>query len=231
MTSILFISITLALVPTLTSILGLPMQMVKPIALLGNTLAMTGASIDNIKNRRLEWKSGLPLIVASMIMAPVGATLSQYVSIKIMSILFVLFLVFSSGMMLFYKKKESSKAKDFEGWYLTIVGVVAGTLAGLLGIGGGSIIAPLLITRGYNAKKVTALNAFVIPFSSFTGFLAYVGMGENSWEYLVGCSLAAFIGGMAGTAVMQRWINPKMVKKILAIILLIMAVKMILKFI
>jgi len=216
-----------ALVPILSSWLGLPMSLVKPTALLGNTLSMTGASINNIKHKRLDWKAGFPLIISSMALAPVGAYLSQFLSRRSLIILFILFLVFSSSMMLFYKKKKTEQNKPFDKWYTAIVGAIAGSISGLLGVGGGSIISPLLITKGYDPKKVATITAFAIPFSSLTGFFAYLSMGKLDFPYLISCSLAAFVGGMLGTIIMQKYVKPQYVKIFLAFLLIIMAIKMV----
>ncbi len=102
-------------------------------------------------------------------------------------------------------------------------------LAGLLGIGGGGIISPLMLMLGFNPKKITAITAFVVPFSSFSGFLTYWAMGHIDWKITLIASVGGFIGATLGTIFMQKKLNAQTVKKILAIILLIMAVKLILK--
>ena len=111
---------------------------------------------------------------------------------------------------------------------LSLIGVVAGLLSGLLGIGGGGIISPLMLLLGFNPKKIAAITAFVVPFSSFSGFLTYWSMGSVDWKLLIWVSLAGFAGATLGTSIMQKKLNPKTVKKILAFILLVMAAKMIL---
>ncbi len=221
----------IALIPALSSFTLLPLQTIKPIALLSNTLSMTGATINNIKNKRLDWKAGFPIIIASMLLAPVGAYSSKFIDKNILIFLFILFLFFSAGMMLFYKKQETYNEQPFNKLYLIGVGSFAGALSGLLGVGGGSIIMPLLAMKGYNSKKVATITAFVVPFSSFTGFLAYISIGKLNYQYLLFCSITAFIGGAFGTIVMQKYTKPKVVKKILVVLLLIMAVKMISKLI
>ena len=99
----------------------------------------------------------------------------------------------------------------------------------MLGIGGGGIISPLMLIIGFNPKKITAITAFVVPFSSFSGFLTYWAMGNINWEILLIASIAGIGGATLGTMFMQNRLNPQTVKKILAVILLIMAVKLIIK--
>jgi uncharacterized protein len=61
----------LALVPVLHWY-GLPLDLARPTGLLVNTLSMTGASVDNIKKKRLDFRMGVPIILASSLMAPFG---------------------------------------------------------------------------------------------------------------------------------------------------------------
>jgi hypothetical protein len=134
-------------------------------------------------------------------------------------------------MFLFFKnRKVSNFREDVPYISLSIIGAVAGLLSGMLGIGGGGIISPLLLMMGFNPKKITTITAFVVPFSSLSGFLTYWSIGTVDWRLLIITSLAGVAGATIGTIFMQKRLNPTIVKKILAIILLIMAVKMGLNF-
>ena len=217
------------LVPIMIS-MGIPINSAKPIGLFINTVSMTGASISNIKHKRLDFKMGIPIIVFSFIFAIVGAYISQFIPSSYILILFIGFLIFSSLMFLFYKKKETETYRsDIPYVALSLIGSGAGLLSGLLGIGGGSIIAPLMLMLGLNPKKIATITAFVVPFSSFSGFITYWAMGNVNWRILAIASIAGIIGATAGTIFMQKKLNTGTVKKILAIILLLMAVKMIFK--
>ncbi len=107
-----------------------------------------------------------------------------------------------------------------------LIGAVAGILSGLLGVGGGGLIFPLLIMKGFNPKKVAAITAFVVPFSSTIAFIAYALMGAVNWSILLPAAFAAYLGGLLGTRFMHSRVQPGMVKKFLGIVLLGLAVKM-----
>jgi len=217
------------LIPILVS-LGIPINVAKPVGLFYNTVSLTGASINNIKNKRLDFKLGIPIIIFSFLFAIGGAYLSKFIPNKIILILFIGFLLFSGFMFLFYKKKgRDSYREDRPYVALSAVGAFAGLLSGLLGIGGGGIISPLMLMLGFNPKKIAAITAFVVPFSSFSGFLTYWAMGSVDWKLIAIASVAGIAGATLGTIFMQKKLNAGTVKKILAIILLIMAVKLIFK--
>jgi len=206
---------------------GIPISIAKPVGLFYNTISLAGASANNIKNNRLDFKLGIPLIIFSFIFASVGAYLSQYIPSRIVLIMFVGFLLFSSCMFLFFKKKdETIFREDIPYFPLALIGAFAGLLSGILGIGGGGIISPLLLVMGFNPKKITTLTAFVVPFSSLSGFLTYWSIGSVDWKLIAITAIAGILGATIGTSIMQKKLNPKTVKKILAIILIIIAIKM-----
>jgi uncharacterized membrane protein YfcA len=220
------IGAAIILIPILVS-LGVPVNTAKPVGLFSNTVSMTGASISNIKNKRLDFRLGIPIIIFSFIFAAGGAFLSEYIPGKWVILLFTVFLLFSGFMFLFNKKKEREEyRRDTPYFALSLVGAGAGLLSGLLGIGGGAIISPLLLMLGFNPKKIAAVTAFVVPFSSLSGFLTYWALGTVNWHILLIATSAALLGAMAGTLFMQKKLNPHIVKKILAVILLLMAVKL-----
>ena len=214
------------LIPILISF-GIPIGVAKPVGLFYNTVSLTGASISNIKNKRLDFKIGIPIIIFSFLFAVVGAWTSQFIPKKIILILFIGFLLFSGFMFLFHKSNGQENYREDKPYVaLSGIGAFAGLLSGMLGIGGGGIISPLMLMLGFNPKKITAITAFVVPFSSFSGFLTYWAMGNINWKLLAMASVAGIAGATLGTMFMHKKLNPKTVKKILAVILLLMAVKL-----
>ncbi|MDY0191404.1 MAG: sulfite exporter TauE/SafE family protein [Desulfuromonas sp.] len=216
-----------ALVPAL-SWLGLPLMIAKPTGLLVNTLSMTGASVSNIRAKRLDFRLGIPIIISSFLLAPLGAWSTQLLPQRVLLAAFTLFLVFSGIMLIFFRAaKYTHQYRDDRPLVAPIlIGAGAGYLSGLLGVGGGGVISPLLITLGFNPKKVAVITAFVVPFSSLSGLVTYLAMGHANMLLMIPAALAAYIGGSLGTKVMQARLKPSTVKKFLGILLLLLALKM-----
>jgi len=212
--------------------LNIPINVAKPVGLFYNTVSLTGASINNIKNKRLDFRIGIPIIISSFLFAILGAYASKFIPSRIILLLFIAFLLFSGFMFLFHSKKNKTEYRsDTPYFQLFLIGGFAGLLSGMLGIGGGGIISPLMLILGFNPKKTAAITAFVVPFSSFSGFLTYWAIGNINWKILIIASIAGIIGATLGTIFMHKRLNTHTVKKILAIILLLMAIKLILKII
>ena len=215
------------LIPTLTW-LGVPFNLARPTGLFVNCVSMLGATYSNFKEKRLDIRLGLPIILSSMILAPVGAWVGCQVPTRFLLLIFIGFLFFSGSMMLFFKgsKYADQYREDRPVAGPLLVGVLAGFISGLLGVGGGGIISPLMIFQGFNPKKVATVTAFSVPFSSFSAFMAYAAMGSISWKILAFAGLAAWGGGYLGTKLMQKKMHPQTVKKLLGGVLLLLGVRL-----
>lgn len=220
----------LVLIPTL-SWLGVPFAQARPIGLFVNTVGMLGATWSNIRAGRLDYRLGVPIIASSIVLAPVGAWAGHHIPSGAVMLAFVAFLVFSGLMMLFFKGSKYADQyrsdRPVSGPLLT--GAAAGLLSGLLGVGGGGLISPLMIFQGFNPKKVAVVTAFAVPFSSFAAFLAYAAMGSVSLKLLAVSGAAAWAGGLLGTIIMHRRMQPATVKRFLGLVLLLMAARMAMK--
>jgi len=114
---------------------------------------------------------------------------------------------------------------------LFIVGAVVGFLAGLLGVGGGNILIPLLALLGFEPKKVAVAVSFVVPFSALGSFFTYASYIELDWILLALVALSAIIGGYIGNYLMHFKLQQSHIKKLMALILYALALKLLWHFV
>ena len=214
----------IVLVPTF-NMMGLPLNLSKAIGLFINTSSTITASIMNFFRGVLDIKFALPLIIAILIATPIGAWSSQYVPVKTVKWVLVAFLITASMLML-YTKRETKVVYD-KVWILFLIGFVVGLISGMIGVGGGALIMPLLILLGFDAKKAAYAVSFIIPFSSLGGFFTYLSFVKMDWILLGVVTVAAIIGGYLGDRIMHYRLTPAQVKKLIAVLLLLLAGKMI----
>lgn len=214
-----------ALIPVVHS-LGMSLSMARPLGLLINTLSLSGASYVNIKSGKITVRDWLPLIIASLCFAPVGAYASTFISEKILLGAFSAFL-FLSGLTMLAGVRTGGD-RDLMGLGSQILwGAMAGIVSGLLGVGSGGVLVPLLGVARFSAKRIVSVTALVVPVSSFSGFLAYLKMGDVDISIAAACGLLAVVGGYFGTVVMQRWLSQQLVRKFLATTMLLLSAKII----
>ena len=212
-----------ALVPVL-HMLGIDFNLSKAVGLFVNTSTTITATIMNLKRKVLDIKFALPLALSLVITAPIGAYLSKYIPQIYVKYLFIAFLLFAGSMLLFGKKE--AKFKYTKTWVMVVLGAIVGVISGLLGIGGGSLLMPLLILLGFDAKKLAVAMSFVIPFSTFSAFLTYMSIVKIDWTLLGVATVAAILGGYIGNYIMHFHLNQKQIKKIIGVMLYIIAIKM-----
>ena len=209
--------------------LGIDLHVAMATALLLNSIAMVFASYRFIRNRLVLWKVAVPILIVAAALSPLGAYVSVGLDRDLLLWLFVAFLLFAAGMMLFYESRqrdrESSKTKQIT--YGMSVGAFAGFLGGLLGVGGGNFIVPVLVWLGYDPKKASATTSFVVIFSSFSGFLGHATVGHINAPLLALTAVGSSLGAILGAWLMTEKLKGRQVKLVIGIVLLGIAAKMI----
>jgi uncharacterized membrane protein YfcA len=113
---------------------------------------------------------------------------------------------------------------------LAAIGTLAGVFSGLFGVGGGTVIVPLLIFWfGYGERLATGTSLAAIVLIALLGALAGGGLYGNV-HVATGLLLAipAVAGVLAGTAIQQR-IPQRAVSYLFAVLLVAIAIELILK--
>lgn len=216
-------------VPVLTWA-GFPVKEVAiPLGLLLNGLNTLLALIPFARKGLVDWKGGMAMAVAAFALAPVGAYVAQFVTVHALLVLFAVAVVAAAvRMLLFARQPEPEtvmpvKKRSVIGGF---VGGLAGFMGGMLGLGGGFIIAPILMWMGYRTKEAAATTAFVVTFSSFSGYLGHVAEGHMNWPLTLAVVAAVAVGSQLGGSFMSRMAKPRWVKQVYAVVLLAIAVKL-----
>lgn len=110
---------------------------------------------------------------------------------------------------------------------LGVIGTAAGAFSGLLGVGGGSVMVPLLIIwLGYGEREATgtSMMAIVVIAALAASLQALYGNVEPANAALVG--IPAIGGAIAGTAIQQR-VPERAISLLFALLLVVIAVELI----
>jgi uncharacterized membrane protein YfcA len=86
--------------------LGVPLAEATPTALLLNVVSLLFATINYWRGKLINWRVGVPVLIAAVVLSPLGALMTQHVNKTVLLALFAAFLVFAGSMMLFYKAKK-----------------------------------------------------------------------------------------------------------------------------
>ncbi|MEZ0397406.1 MAG: sulfite exporter TauE/SafE family protein [Anaerolineales bacterium] len=209
--------------------LGVPLAEATPAALLLNVVSLMFAAFNYWRGKLVNWRVGLPVLITAVILSPFGARLTPYVDKKLLLGLFAAFLVFAGFMMLFYRagKREQALSRGAEIGTGAGVGATAGFLGGLLGVGGGNFILPVLNWIGLDAKVAAGTTAVVVVFSSLSGFLGHATMGGLDPVFVGVTAVSAALGSIVGSQLMKTKVSSAQLKKIIGVLLWLIAAKMI----
>lgn len=208
--------------------LGVPLAEAVPIALLLNVVSLMFATVNYWRGGLINWRIGLPMLLIAVLLSPLGARLTPQVNTTLLLGLFTAFLIFAGFMMLFFRspRRERALGRRTEVGLGVGVGAVAGFLGGLLGVGGGNFILPVLAWMGLDAKIAAGTTAVVVVSSSFSGFLGHASMGGLQPGFVGLMAVMAAGGSIVGSQLMKTKVSSAQLKKIIGVLLWIIAAKM-----
>lgn len=109
---------------------------------------------------------------------------------------------------------------------LLAIGLIAVMLSGLIGIGGGIIMVPMLLIMGFTQHQAQGTSlAALLPPVTLLAVLNYHKAGDINWKYAMVISLFFIVGSYFGSKIAIN-INEKLLRKIFAIVLVVVAGKM-----
>jgi uncharacterized membrane protein YfcA len=209
--------------------LGVPLSEATATALLLNVVSLLFATISYWRARLVNFRVGLPVLVIAVALSPLGARLTPHADKDLLLWLFAGFLVVAGFMMLFYRPKERIRplGRSAEIGAGAAVGSVAGFLGGLLGVGGGNFVVPVLTWMGLGAKVAAGTTALVVVFASLSGFLGHVTLGGLDPLFIGITAVMAAAGSIIGAQVMKTRVSAPQLKRLIGVLLWLIAAKMI----
>ncbi len=108
------------------------------------------------------------------------------------------------------------------------IGLAAGILSGLIGIGGGVIMVPMLLLIGFSQQQAQGTSlAALLPPVTLLAVINYHKEGYIDWRFALIISAFFILGGYLGSKIAIS-LDQKVLKKVFGFILLLIAGKMIL---
>ncbi|MGC8634228.1 MAG: sulfite exporter TauE/SafE family protein [Candidatus Limnocylindrales bacterium] len=208
--------------------LGVPLGQATSTALLLNAVSLSAATVAYWRGRLVDWRVGMPVLAAAVVLAPLGARLTAGVDRRVLLVLFVGFLVFAGAVMLMYRARPGRRKMrpSVEAGFGAGLGGVAGFLGGLLGVGGGNVILPGLTWLGLDPKVAAGTTALAVFFSSLSGFAGHAVLGGVDPRFTLTMAVLAAGGSLAGSRVMQTVLTGAQLRRVVGVLLWLLALKM-----
>jgi len=198
------------------------------IALCLNILVAGIAFANYFRYGYLRVKLLWPFLVTSIPAAFIGGALN--VSTPLYQLFLHAVLLYLALRILFFPKPEAKPDQEYTHpplWLALVLGSLLGLVSGIVGIGGGIFLSPLIILAGWgSAKQAAACSAAFIVLNSISGLVGRLSggtffFGSLGWVLLpVGVA-----GGLIGSYLGARYLPGKNVQRLLAVILLIVILR------
>jgi len=209
------------------SLAGLTAHVVSSTALTMNLLVAGIALVAYARQGHFRWHIVWPFLVTSVPAAFVGGKIK--LDEQTYFLILAAVLVFAA-VRLFMPRPDAKKEPGHVSLLpALVIGAAIGLLSGVVGVGGGIFLSPLLLLLGWaGAKETAAASALFILVNSGAGILGRVSEGAYEPAYLVPLLAAGLVGGLVGSTVGAARLKPIAVQRTLAVVLIIAAGKMVL---
>ena len=208
-------------------VFGMMPEIMKPTALLLNLFVSLSAFVLFYKEGHFKWKIFLPFALASIPFSFLGGMISLDASVykKILGILLLIPVI----RLIAFPNKDINDLKQSTLFLSLLIGACIGFLSGLIGIGGGIILSPVLLLLAWtNQKQTAAISALFIFVNSLSGLAGQLTKGINFQSEMFILVGVAFAGGSVGAWLGARKFNQNILKYLLATVLLMASVKLLL---
>lgn len=230
-------------VPLLVLVLHLSMPEAAPIGLLAVGLAASVGAFIGLKQGILRYKAAALMAGTGVLMAPLGLWLSHQLNTHLLSAVFAILLfalAFKTWRQANSHHSEQAllavkvpcvqdEAKGRFIWNircaraLSMFGAIAGSLSGLLGVGGGFILVPALNRfTTLTAQSVIATSLAVITLVAASGVASSIVAGTMHWHHAAPFAMGA-VGGMLVGRIFSHRLASSQLQKVFAVIVVAVA--------
>lgn len=207
------------------AIMGITPSLMKSSALILNLFVSFISFANYYKKEDFKSKYLIYLLIASIPMAYMGA--KYKISDNLYKYLLVGVIFFGIYRLLFLNPVQTKPLLEPKNGYFLIIGAIIGLLSGMLGIGGGIILSPVLLLLGWvNLKEAAILSAIFIFANSLSGLFGLLSTGYELEPKIYSWIAVAIVGGLVGGYFGSKKYNLNTLKMVLAAVLVISCVKL-----
>lgn len=207
-------------------LVGMLPEEVRLTALICNIIVVSGTVIQYYCRGMIPWRKIVPVVMLSVPMAFLGGMIQ--LDSAIYKITAAVCLLIASGLMLMRNDASNSSDTSLSNSGLTAVGGGIGFLSGVIGIGGGIFLAPLLhLMRWETARTISITASLFILVNSLAGLAGQLTHQPTiDTQKVIMLGLAVALGGQIGSHINIKMLQPKYIRLVTAVLIAVVAVRL-----
>ncbi len=217
------------------SLFGIDYLLLRSTALLCNITVVSGSSLLYWQKGFFKWKKIGTTVLLSIPMAYLGGRMQ--IDEKLFFIVLGFVLIIAALFMLLQQKIYQTKTNfnflKISYLFNMIIGGAIGFLSGLIGIGGGIFLAPVLYLLKWDSPKIIAATAaFFILVNSIAGLIGQLANPNFYLDvaFVIPLVLTVFIGGQIGVRLGAGPFKPQLIKILTAILVAFVGIRILIKY-
>lgn len=202
------------------ALFGLQFSFLRALALLCNLVVVSNGSLQFYRSGFLDLKKIGPMVFISVPMAFLGGLLP--LKERIFFILLGFTLLIASLLVWFQPKMNPGSLNSMKKWQEITLGGGIGFLSGVVGIGGGIFLSPILFLLNWDIpKKIAATASFFILVNSLAGLAGqfFSSNWQMDWSFALHLMLAVALGGYLGSYVGVKQLNALWIRRATAVLI------------
>ena len=219
-----------AISPILITFLQIPSYEAVGIALASDVLASACSAYTYHKNKNLDIKNGLVMMISVLIFTTIGSWVSSLVPSTTMgnfSVIMTMFLGIKFIVKPVMTTKESMEKIDKKSQIIRSIlgGMAIGFICGFIGAGGGMMMLLVLTSvLGYELKTAVGTSVFVMTFTAFTGAASHfmIGGAPNMY-YLIICVLSTWLWAQIAAKIANK-AKPETLNRVVGVVLVLIGI-------
>jgi uncharacterized protein len=213
------------IIPLLIYVAGIEVRLATGISMVQSFFATLSAIIVHRGSRTVDVRLGIILGTGGTIGALAGSVAAADIANRVLLMIYFGLVCVSVLLLFLAPKQEKPERRRVSMVLVFVIGLIVGILAGMLGVGGGFLLTPLMISLLHVPTRVAVGTALlmIVP-STFTGSIGKIMTGQFDLQYGLPVIIGSILGAQIGGRVNRR-ISPRAIRMALLTLLALILVR------
>lgn len=193
---------------------------VQPIALFLNSVTALFSAVAFARAGYVDWRKSLQLAAVATAFSPLGAFAALHTSEPV---LWGCYFVAVAAILYFMLQREGPVRERLLFSYVLALSAPIAALSGLLGVGAGFLLVPLMVFSGFSTHRAAAMNAVAVAPASFASLAPHAGSATVSVSSAVPIVICAAVGAFLGGLLASHAVSERALRRVFIAVMVALA--------